>query len=88
MCASISIVNPINIHTVRKEDYMENKKRKPGVTFTLDDEALYDALNSYRISMGISWPRFFLTGVAEKIATNGDNPDLAIKLVDYLSTRR
>lgn len=54
----------------------------------MDDPELYDMINKYRINMGWTWKRLFLIGVAESITKQGDNPDLVLRIVDYLGTRR
>lgn len=53
-----------------------------------DDPELYGMINKYRISLGWTWKRLFLIGVAETIAKQGNNPDLVIRIADYLGTRR
>lgn len=49
-----------------------------------DDEELLELLNKYRKSVGWTWKRAFLVGFANTIAKNGDNPELVVKIADYL----
>jgi len=53
-----------------------------------DCPELYDALNAYRISLGWTWKRFILRYMAETVAQEGTNPDLALAIVDYLGSKR
>ena len=53
-----------------------------------DDPELYDILNTYRKSRGITWKRLFLTGVAEAMAKQGENTDVVLRIVEYIEGRR
>ena len=53
-----------------------------------DKPELFDALNQYRISLGWTWKRFMLVGIAETLAKNNDNPDLILAIAQYLGERR
>lgn len=53
-----------------------------------DDAALFDALNKFRISMGWTWKRFMLVGIAETAAKQGTNPEIVLELVEYLGKKR
>lgn len=55
--------------------------------FDLDDE-LNEALNKYRVSMGWTWKRFFLYGVASSIERNGRNDELLLLIAKYLEGKR
>ncbi len=66
---------------------MERDKQK-GVTLWFDDE-LMEALNKYRISMGWTWQRFFLYGVATTIANDGGkDSEILLKIAETLEKRR
>lgn len=52
------------------------------------DEELIDALNKYRISMGWTWKRMFLYGLAATIDKDGQNDDLILKIAETLEKRR
>lgn len=53
-----------------------------------DDPELYDMLNQYRILTGWTWKRFMLIGIAATIAKNQNNPDLVLRIADYLENKR
>lgn len=53
-----------------------------------DDKELYELLTRYKNSMGWTWKRFFLVGVAESLAKQSENPDLVVRIVNYLDVRR
>lgn len=53
-----------------------------------DDPELFDMLNEYRMSLGWTWKRIILIGMADIIANNGDNPDLVVRIADYLMKGR
>jgi hypothetical protein len=55
--------------------------------FDCDDE-LMGLLNQYRVSMGWTWKRFFLYGIAASIEKNGRNEDLLLKIVETLEGKR
>lgn len=65
---------------------MLERKAQVSVEFGRDDESflLFENLNKYRKSIGLSWKRILLTGFADIIARNGDNPDLVIQIVNHL----
>lgn len=52
------------------------------------DLELHDMINRYRRSLGWTWKRLMLVGAAEAIVKQGDNPDLILKIVNYLEGRR
>lgn len=58
------------------------------IIFTDDEEQLADLLNQYRVSLGWTWKRLVLIGIAEAIGKQGDNPDLVLHIADYLERRR
>lgn len=58
------------------------------IPFEYGEEELISMLNRYRISLGWSWKRFFLVGIAEAIGKQGDNPDLVLEIANYLERRR
>ena len=53
-----------------------------------DDPEMYQILNKYRVSLGWTWKRFFLVGVAEALAKQGENPDVILRVVNYLESKR
>lgn len=53
-----------------------------------DNKDLIQLLDKYRTSLGWTWKRLFLIGVAEVIAKNGDNPDLVLDVVNHLGINR
>lgn len=53
-----------------------------------DDPELYELLSVYKNRLGWTWKRFFLVGVAEAMAKNGENPDLTMRVVEYLEGKR
>lgn len=64
-------------------------KPRTGVSFNFNDDVeLFAALNQYRISVGFTWKRMCLIGVANTISKNGDSPDLVIALANYLEKKR
>ena len=67
---------------------MSEKQRTGGIMFAIDSPELFDALDAYRRSLGWTWRRLMLMGVAEIIAQNKDNPHLAMDLVEYINARR
>ena len=58
------------------------------IIFTNDEEELFTLLNQYRVSLGWTWKRLVLIGIAESIGKQGDNPDLVMAIADYLERRR
>lgn len=52
------------------------------------DEELFEVLNQYRISMGWTWKRMFLYGIAATIDKNGRNDDLLLLIADTLEKKR
>lgn len=66
---------------------MEEKTKQKGVTLWFDEELL-DILNKYRVSMGWTWNRFFLYGVASTIAKDGGNSEVLAKIAETLEKRR
>lgn len=52
------------------------------------DLELHDMINKYRRSLGWTWKRMLLVGAAEVIYKQGDNPDLILKIVNFLEGRR
>ena len=68
---------------------LETNARKPAVVIQLkDDPELFELLNKYRMTTGWTWKRCFLVGFAETIGRVGDNPELVVRIADYLSGRR
>lgn len=69
---------------------MVEDTRKPviPVIHMMDDAELFFALDEYRRSLGFTWKRFCLYGVAATISKNNDNPDLVIQIADYLVRKR
>ena len=66
-------------------------KERSGPWTTLkmeDDPELFFALDQYRRSTGWTWKRCWLMGMARVIEHNGDNPDLVIKIINYMSEKR
>ncbi len=64
-------------------------KRKPGVMVSfMDDPELYDLLDEYRRHLGWTWKRLVLVGFANTVARQDDNPDLVVRIADYLTKRR
>lgn len=55
--------------------------------FDIDDE-LMEALNKYRVSMGWTWKRFFLYGIASSIERNAKNENLILLIAEYLEGKR
>lgn len=53
-----------------------------------DDPELYDMLKRYKNSVGWTWERLILIGIAETIAKNKDNPDMVVRIADYLERQR
>lgn len=53
-----------------------------------DDPELYEMLNKYRILTGWTWKRFMLIGIAATISKNANNPDLVLRIADYLEGKR
>lgn len=64
---------------------MNNKKRTVITIDFTDDPEFFDMLNSYRKTLGWTWKRFCLLSIGNNIK---DNPDLVLKLVDYLDGGR
>lgn len=60
---------------------------RKGITLYFDEE-LIEAINKYRVSMGWTWNRIFLYGVAMSIQTQGKNDDLLLAIADYLENKR
>lgn len=68
---------------------MERKERKPNTLLNFeDDPELFGMLDRYRRLLGWTWKRAFLVGFANTIAKNGDNPDLVLRIADYLERKR
>lgn len=68
-------------------DEQELMKRQRGLTLWFDAE-MFEALNKYRISMGWTWNRFFLFGVASTIAKDSQDSELLVDIANYLEKRR
>lgn len=62
-------------------------QHSPSMRFENNPE-LYNALNTYRLSKGWTWKRFFLMGVGEAMAQEGDNTDLVLMIANYLNKGR
>lgn len=64
-------------------------RRKPVVLLDMqDDPELFDLINQYKRTLGWTWKRFWLIGIADAIIKQGDNPEIALKIADYLEGRR
>lgn len=64
-------------------------EKQPAVLFELkDDPELFNVLNQYRISVGWTWKRFMLTGMANSVSKFNENPDLIVRIADYLERKR
>lgn len=53
-----------------------------------DDPELYSLLSRYKNMRGITWKRFFLIGVADALVKENENPDLVVRVVEYLEGKR
>lgn len=53
-----------------------------------DDPELYQILNRYKNSLGWTWKRTLLVGFANTVSKNGDNPELVLRIADYLEGKR
>lgn len=71
-----------------KNDFLKNRKNVAVILNFNDDPEMFELLNRYRKSIGWTWKRSFLMGFANTIAKNGDNPDLVVKIADYLEVNR
>lgn len=58
------------------------------IIFNDDEAELVEVLNTYRVSLGWTWKRLVLIGIAEAIAKQGDNPNLALEIANFLERRR
>jgi hypothetical protein len=58
------------------------------IVFPEGELELMDALNRYRRSLGWTWKRMMIVGLAEAAAKQGDNPELVLALVNHLENRR
>lgn len=64
-------------------------ERKPNVNLQfMDNPALFHSLSQYRRNLGWTWKRMFLVGMGNTLIKNGDNPDLALEIADYLEGKR
>lgn len=63
-------------------------KNKTVIISFADDPELFEMLNEYRILTGWTWKRFFLVGIAGTITKNENNPDLVLRIADYLGKKR
>lgn len=62
---------------------------KPTVLLDMsDDPELHALLGRYKKASGWTWKRMFLIGFANTVAKQGDNPDLVVRIADYLEGRR
>jgi hypothetical protein len=66
---------------------MKELNKQKGVTLWFDED-LIDVLNKYRVSMGWTWNRFFLYGVATTISKDSENSELLVEIANYLENRR
>lgn len=65
------------------------KEKQPAFLFELkSDPELYAMLDKYRRSLGWTWKRFVLVGIADVISNHGDNPDLVVAIADYIGGTR
>lgn len=53
-----------------------------------DNAELMQLLNQYRLSLGWTWKRAFLIGMAELITKNGDNPNLVVDIAEHLGVNK
>jgi hypothetical protein len=67
---------------------MVRDRKQVMVSFDGDEQELYALLDQYRRSIGWTWKRFLLIGVAEAIAKQGDNPDIVLEIAKYLEGKR
>lgn len=64
-------------------------KRKPTVLLDMNDNPeLFAQLDTYRKLKGWTWKRFMLVGIGESVARDGENPELALAIVEQLTNRR
>lgn len=60
-----------------------------GASMTMkDDPELLATIDAYRRGIGWTWKRLWLIGIADTIDKNGDAPDLVVRIVNYLTTKR
>jgi len=52
--------------------------------FTEEGYLLVENLNKYRKSLGLTWQRVLLVGMAKLIDEQGDNPDLILQISDFI----
>jgi hypothetical protein len=45
-------------------------------------------LDKYRRSLGWTWKRFVLVGIASVISSHDDNPDLVMAIADFIEGTR
>lgn len=65
-----------------------SKEKKALMIEFRDDPDLFVMVNQYRINLGWTWKRLFLMGFANVVDKNGDNPDLIVRVANYLSEKR
>lgn len=63
-------------------------KKRGFVLLFEDDPDLFDAINRYRKSLGWTWRRLFIMGFLYVLEKNKDNPDLIMRLIEYMEDRR
>lgn len=64
-------------------------RSKPAFLFNLyTDPELYALLDAYRKSLGWTWKRLVLVGIANVISSHDDNPDLVVAIADHLEGTR
>ena len=65
------------------------KEKQPAFLFELkSDPELYALLDKYRRSLGWTWKRFVLVGIASVISSHDDNPDLVMAIADFIDGTR
>lgn len=65
------------------------KEQKPAFLFNLyTDPELYALIDKYRKSLGWTWKRMVLVGIADVISSHNDNPDLIMAIADHLDGSR
>lgn len=63
--------------------------RQPKIIMDMSDCInIFDHLGDYKRNLGWTWKRLFLIGVADAIIKQGDNPEIAIEIANYLQGRR
>lgn len=71
------------------KDKLPLKEKQPAFLFELkSDPELYALLDKYRRSLGWTWKRFVLVGIASVISSHDDNPDLVMAIADYIDGTR